>query len=426
MSQTLAQLLQVIEDSDVKFLRLAFCDLFGAQKNVAIMASRLAYAAQHGVSFDASAIPGFAGAASSDLLLAPDLDTFSLLPWRPSEGCVGRFFCRILHPDGRPFAGDGRLLLRKAEQRAADAGLRVLLGPECEFYLFETDERGRPTRTPFDEAGYFDMAPLDRGENVRRQICLTLEEMGIEPERSHHEQGPGQNEIDFRCAAPLQAMDHLMAMQTVVCAIAAQNGLSASFLPKPLPEHSGSGLHLNISLFRGDRNLFADFAASPDPCAASFLAGVLRRAPEIAVFSNPLPESYRRLGRMEAPGFVSWSCRNRSALVRIPAVSGADCRMELRSPDPACSPYCTAALLLEAGLEGIADKLPLPAPTDRDLSVRGMADGLTPLPVSLSQAVEAARRSDFLREHLPEAFLTAYLAHKQREAGMAFPGAAQR
>ena len=203
MIHSLKQLLQFVEENDIKFIRLAFCDMFGVQKNIAIMSSQLRHAAEQGVSFDASAIPGFGNVAESDLFLAPDLDTFALLPWRPSEGCVGRLFCNVRYPDGRPFEGDGRTLLRRAEQKAAGAGYRFLLGPECEFYLFETDERGLPTRVPFDEAGYFDLAPIDRGENVRRHICLTLAEMGIQPERSHHEPGPGPHEIAFRCASPL-------------------------------------------------------------------------------------------------------------------------------------------------------------------------------------------------------------------------------
>ena len=228
MTHTLDQLLRFVEENDIKFIRLAFCDMFGVQKNIAIMSSQLRHAAEQGVSFDASAIPGFANVAESDLFLQPDLDTFALLPWRPSEGCVGRLFCDVRYTAGRPFEGVGRALLRRTEQAAAKEGYHFLVGPECEFYLFETDEHGQPTRIPFDQGGYFDLAPIDRGENVRRSICLTLEEMGIQPERSHHEQGPGQNEIDFRCASPLQAADDLMTVHMVVKAIAGQHGLFAS------------------------------------------------------------------------------------------------------------------------------------------------------------------------------------------------------
>lgn len=416
MSQTVTQLMQFFEESDIKFIRLAFCDIFGVQKNIAIMANQLPHAAESGISFDASAIAGFANVAESDLFLVPDLDTFSLLPWRPSEGCVGHFFCSIQYPDGRPFEGDGRYLLQKTEQRAARAGYSFLLGPECEFYLFETDERGAATRRPFDEAGYFDIAPLDRGENVRRQICLTLEEMGIQPERSHHEQGPGQNEIDFRCSSPLRAADDLMALRTAIKAIAAQNGLFASFLPKPLPGQSGSGLHINLSIFQNGQNLFEGFKEKPNAVAGAFLAGILRRIPEITVFADPLPGSYQRLGECEAPGVVSWSCQNRSSLVRVPAAKGGDCRMELRSPDPSCNPYFVTALLLAAGFEGMEKGLPLPAPTDAELYRVRRGDGLTALPASLGEAVETAAQSSFLRGALPEKLLTNYLAQKRREA----------
>ena len=398
MSHTLSQLMQFIEENDIKFIRLAFCDMFGVQK----------------ISFDASAIAGFANVAESDLFLAPDLDTFAILPWRPSEGCVGRFFCNIKYPDGRPFEGDGRHLLQTMEQKAAQAGYRFLLGPECEFYLFETDEKGRPTLEPFDRAGYFDIAPMDRGENVRREICLTLEEMGIQPERSHHEQGPGQNEIDFRCASPLHAADDLMTMRAAVKAIAAQNGLFASFLPKPLQDESGSGLHINLSIFQNGVNLFENFRTDPHPTAAAFLAGILRRIPEITVFADPLPGSYERLGRCEAPGVVSWSCQNRSSLVRVPAASGPDCRMELRSPDPSCNPYYVTALLLAAGFEGVQEGLSLPAAADYDAFARPAE--LTPLPASLDEALALARESEFLKQVLPEKLLVDYLGHKQREA----------
>ena len=409
MKYSLAQLLEFVEESDIKFIRLAFCDSFGVQKNIAIMASQLAHAVENGVPFDASSIDGFANVTESDLYLVPDLGTFSLLPWRPSEGCVARLFCNIQYPDGRPFEGDGRYLLQQAEQRASAMGYRFLVGWKCEFYLFENDERGRPTLQPFDDAGYFDMVPMDRGENVRRDICLTLEEMGIQPQRSHHENGPGQNEVDFRCASPLRSADDLMAMRTVVKAISAQNGLFASFLPKPLRDKSGSGMHINLSLFKDEQDLFADFRTNPDPAAASFLAGILRRMPEITIFANPLPGSYKRLGHLEAPGTVGWSCQNRSSLVRIPAVKGDACNMELRSPDPSCNPYLVTALLLEAGFEGLEEKLPLQPAADQSV------DAL-PLPDSLEKAVAVARESEFLRRVLPENLLNSYLECKAQEA----------
>ncbi len=412
MSHTITELMQFIGDNDIKFIRLAFCDIFGVQKNIAIMADQLPHAIDSGVSFDASAIAGFGNVVESDLFLVPDLDTFSILPWRPAESGVGRFFCHIKYPDGRPFEGDGRYLLGRIEQRAAQDGYSFLVGPECEFYLFETDEKGRPTRTPFDDAGYFDIAPADKGENVRRQICLCLDDMGIRPERSHHEQGPGQNEIDFRCSSPLSAADNLMALRTAVKAVAQENGLYASFLPKPLRGKSGSGLHINLSLFSEGRNLFEDFASAQDRRAASFLAGVLRRVPELTAFANPLPGSYGRLGSHEAPLAIGWSYQNRSSLVRVPAARGRDCRIELRSPDPACNPYYVTALLLASGFEGIREGLPLEEALNVDFAAR---PGGRLLPQTLGQALDAAERSEFLRRVLPEKLLDSYIAQKRAE-----------
>ena len=415
MTHTTAELMQFLADNDIKFIRLAFCDIFGAQKNIAIMAQQLPHAVECGVSFDASAITGFGNVVESDLFLFPDLNTFSILPWRPSESGVGRFFCNIRYPDGRPFEGDGRYLLDSLERQAAREGYSFLVGPECEFYLFETDSQGRPTRIPFDQAGYFDVAPADRGENVRRQICLVLEEMDVRPERSHHEQGPGQNEIDFRCASPLSSADNLMALRTAVKATAQENGLYASFLPKPLEDKSGSGLHINLSLFQNGKNLFEGFSSCPQPQAAAFLAGILRRAPELTAFANPLPGSYRRLGSFEAPDSVCWSLQNRSSLIRVPAASGSDCRMELRSPDPACNPYITVALLLAAGFEGVLERLPLPAPVNGDLFAAGRPEGMARLPRTLGEALDIAQESGFVRRVLPEKLLANYLAAKRRE-----------
>ena len=411
MSHSIAELMQFIADNDVKFIRLAFCDIFGVQKNIAVMADQLPHAIDRGISFDASAIAGFGNVVESDLFLVPDLNTFSILPWRPAQSGVGRFFCNIQYPDGTPFEGDGRYLLSRIEQQAARDGYSFLVGPECEFYLFETDEKGRPTHIPFDDAGYFDIAPLDKGENVRRQICLTLEEMGVRPERSHHEQGPGQNEIDFRCSSPLSAADNLMALRTVVKAAAMENGLFASFLPKPIPDKSGSGLHINLSLLRSGKNLFEGFVRQQDATAASFLAGVLRRVSELTAFANPLPGSYQRLGCFEAPGAVGWSHQNRSALVRMPAAKGCDCRIELRSPDPAANPYYLIALLLAAGFEGVREKLPLEA------CAAGSAEteSVRHLPETLGQALDIAAGSEFLHRVLPERLLARYLAAKRAE-----------
>lgn len=426
MSHSLSEILQFIEENDIKFIRLAFCDIFGVQKNIAIMSSQLTHAVECGISFDASAIGGFSNVAESDLFLFPDLDTFSLLPWRPSQGCVARFFCHIKYPDGRPFEGDGRYLLHQVMSRAADKGYTFQVGPECEFYLFKTDDAGEPTLEPYDQAGYFDIAPMDRGENVRREICLTLEEMGIQPERSHHEQGPGQNEIDFHCSSPLRAADDLMALRTAVKAIAAGSGLYASFLPKPLETASGSGLHINLSLYRNGKNLYEDFALHPKEEAASFLAGILRYISEITAFANPLPGSYLRLGKSEAPAAVNWSCQNRSTLVRVPAATGGDCRIEVRSPDPSCNPYFTIALLLEAGLEGIEKRLPLSPSSDFNTYTEDLKQHeLTVLPRTLGDALSLAESSAFIRRVLPEQLTVPYIQQKRLEFGK-YENAGQR
>ena len=400
---------ELLSEYEIKFIRLAFCDISGRQKNIAIMADELEHAVKHGVSFDASAIKGFLNINESDLLLFPDLNTFSILPWRPSERAVARFYCFITYPDRRPFEGDGRYLLSRIEKESGKNGYSFLVGPECEFYLFETDEKGFPTLTPFDNAGYFDMAPLDKGENVRREICFALENMGIKPERSHHEHGPGQNEIDFRCSSPLKAADDLMTFKTAVKAIAQLHGLYASFLPKPLENESGNGLHINLSLYEKDRNLFS----TEDAKAYSFMAGILRRMNEITAFSNPLVSSYERFGRFEAPSNISWSHQNRSTLVRIPYAEGHDCRMEVRIPDPAANPYLLISLLLSAGFEGIADELE-PEPEAAGDMLSSPLPGR--LPSSLSEAVMEAEKSDFIHAVIPQRISKAFLEDRKAEA----------
>ena len=400
---------ELLAEYEIKFIRLAFCDISGRQKNIAIMADELEHALTHGVSFDASAIKGFLNINESDLLLFPDLDTFSVLPWRPSDRAVARFYCYITYPDRRPFEGDGRYLLSQIEKKSLKSGYSFLVGPECEFYLFETDEKGFPTLNPFDEAGYFDMAPLDRGENVRREICFALENMGIKPERSHHEHGPGQNEIDFRCSSPLKAADDLMTFKTAVKAIAHQHGLFASFLPKPLENESGSGLHINLSLYENSNNLFE----KGDAKAMSFMAGILRRMNEISSFANPLVSSYERLGQFEAPSTVSWSHQNRSTLVRIPYAQGHDCRMEVRSPDPSANPYFLISLLLSAGFEGIRDCLEPESEVHEDMLCVPFSKKL---PSSLYEAVSLSDKSSFVRKVIADRIVDSYLEDRKAEA----------
>lgn len=382
------------QEEDVKFIRLAFCDLTGRQKNIAIMPEELGRAFRYGISFDASAIPGFGDEVRSDLFLFPDPSTLSVLPWRSAQGQVVRMFCDIRRPDGSPFERDSRRLLKKAVEAAKEMGITCYFGAEFEFYLFRTGENGEATRIPYDNAGYMDIAPEDKGENVRREICLTLVDMGIRPEGSHHEEGPGQNEIDFRYSDALTAADNAVTFQAVVKTIAMQSGLSACFSPKPLPDQSGNGLHINMSLQGAKDQRQRD----------AFMAGILRHVREITAFLNPTEESYLRLGEKKAPRYVTWSPENRSQLIRIPAARGDAVRFELRSPDPGANPYIAYALLIYAGLEGIRTESSLCPPVNVNLFTAGpeVTDSLEALPASLPEALELARRSPLVARYMPE------------------------
>ncbi|GAE87020.1 type I glutamate--ammonia ligase [Acetivibrio straminisolvens] len=416
MTYIMKEVLEFVEENDVKFIRLAFCDILGTQKNISIMPQELERAFEQGISFDASSILGFMNVEKSDLFLHPDPSTLSILPWRPQQGRVIRFYCDIKHPDGRAFEGDTRNILKKAVERAEKMGYVCRIGSECEFYLFETDEKGSPTYIPHDEGRYLDIAPLDKGENVRREICLSLEQMGIQPESSHHEQGPGQNEIDFKYSDALTAADNLMAFKAVVKAVALRNGLFASFMPKPILTESGSGLHINLSLSKDGHNIFRDRDADSS-AAKSFIAGVIDKILDITAFTNPITNSYARFGSFRAPKYVSWSHQNRSQLIRIPAEKGEYSRMELRSPDPACNPYITFALILHAGLDGIEKKLELSEPINHNL-YNASGDELREikaLPENLKQALDIASKSSFVKSILGEEMLSKYMEIKLEE-----------
>lgn len=417
MKETIAEVLRFVEENDVKFIRLVFCDIFGTQKNISILPGELPRAFEKGISFDASAVRGFMHVDESDLFVVPDATTLSILPWRPSQGRVIRFFCDVKYPDGTPFEGNARSLLQNAAKQAESMGYVCKIGSECEFYLFETDEKGYPTNIPHDYAGYCDIAPKDRGENVRREICLSLEQMGIKPESSHHEQGPGQNEIDFKYSDALSAADNLVTFRAAVRNIAARNGLYATFLPKPLPGKSGSGLHINLSLFKDGVNLFKTSGMEHSQEAESFMAGILEKIPEITAFLNPLPNSYRRFGEFEAPKYVTWSHQNRSQLIRIPASEGENSRMELRSPDPSCNAHLTFALLLLAGLDGIQRGVKLCPPFDFDLyqaSGEQLKD-IRMLPKTLEEAIALAKGSEFVKSVVPKRLLDNYCQEKQAQ-----------
>ncbi len=388
---------EYVQQEDVKFIRLAFCDVTGRQKNISIMPEELERAFSDGISFDASAIAGFGGPVGSDLFLHPIPSTLNVLPWRPSRGKVVKMFCNIRHPDGTPFAMDSRRILSQAIQAAADMGCQVRFGAEFEFYLFKTDENGSPTDQPFDNAGYMDVAPEDKGENIRREICLNLIDMGIQPESSHHEEGPGQNEIDFRYSDAMSAADNAMHFKTVVKTAALRNGLYADFSPKPIYGEAGNGMHINMSVKSNDGRDYTD----------PFLAGVLSHVREITAFLNPTENSYRRLGEHKAPRFITWSPENRSQLVRIPAAKGEYQRIELRSPDPMANPYLAYALLIHAGLDGIRRNLSAPQPVNENLYTAdaSLTSRLEQLPSTLEEAKQIARGSAFVAAILPSQML---------------------
>lgn len=400
MKYSKEEVIQYVQEEDVKFIRLTFCDVFGKQKNISIMPEELPRAFEFGIAIDASAIAGFGDENHSDLFLHPDADTLVPLPWRPEHGRVVRMFCNITHPDGKTFECDTRSILKKAIQAAHNSGFQFFFGAEQEFYLFTLDDNGNPTKEPYDNVGYMDIAPEDRGENIRREVCLTLEQMGIQPESSHHEEGPGQNEIDFRYSDPLTAADNAMTFQTVVKTIAKRNGLFADFSPKPLKDKPGNGFHINISVKSSDNTDNMNY----------MIAAILDKVSDMTVFLNPTENSYQRFGSNKAPSYVSWSSENRSQLVRIPAATGEYRRAELRSPDPTANPYLAFALLIYAGLYGIANQLPLPKAADFNLYKADAATlaQFTPLPRSLAEACRFAAKSDFISQYLPAAILNIY------------------
>ena len=387
MKYTVNDVMEYVREEDVKFIRLAFCDLGGNLKNLSVMPEELKRAFECGVAFDGSAIKGFELVEKSDLFLFPDPDTLTLLPWRPSHGKVIRLFCDIKYPDGRPYELDSRRILKDAVLKAKEYNLDVEVGAEFEFYVFKTDENGEKTDIPCDNAGYMDVAPADRGENLRREICLTIEEMGLNPECSHHEEGPGQNEIDFKYSDALSSADHAVIFKNATESIAYKNGFYATFDPKPIDGEPGSGMHVNVSVKGGDDKTFS-----------RFLAGVLRRIKDITAFLNPTESSYKRLGEKKAPKVVGWGRENRSCLVRIPATNGGEKRFELRSPDGKSNVYLVYALVIYAGIEGIKDKLTLGEETVNNAYVTGGEK----LPESLKDAKKAAYESEFVNKYLPK------------------------
>ncbi len=420
--RTREEILRLVEEEDVGFIRLQFTDVFGTLKNIAVTTAQLEKALDNLVMFDGSSIEGFARVEESDMYLCPDLDTFEIFPWRPQQGKVARFICDVHKVDGVPFESDPRYILKKTVKEAGKMGYEFDVGPECEFFLFHLDEDGRPTTISHENAGYFDLGPLDFGENARRDMVLTLEEMGFEVETSHHEVAPAQHEIDFRYDEAVATADNIMTFKLVVKTIAKRHGLHATFMPKPKDGINGSGMHLHMSLRRDGVNIFQDAqdANGLSKEAYYFIGGLMKHMQAISFITNPVVNSYKRLiPGYEAPVYIGWSAKNRTSLIRIPGVKGNHVRVELRSPDPSANPYLALAVCLAAGLDGIRNGIEPPASVDGN--VFEMSDeerekaGIQKLPGSLREAAAEFKKDLYLQEVLGKDLSRKYLKAKTRE-----------
>lgn len=382
------EVMKYIEEEDAKFIRLAFRDAYGVQKNISVMPGEIKKAFEDGIPINAREIAGFRDCPYASLYLKPDPDTLSVLPWRPDSGKVLRMFCDLYTPEGEEYQADTRTILKKAMGAADQLGVEFRFGTEMEFYLFLNDDQGNPTRIPYDRAGYLDIAPADRCENVRREIILTIERMGLTPERSHHERGPGQNEIDFHYGKPLKAADQMTTFKMAVSTVANRYGLTADFSPLPIAGEPGNGYHINIYAVDRQGNDVVKYVA----------AGIIHVIRDITIFLNATDESYSRLGNSTAPDKVDWSGRGESELMYMETYKGQT-RVEIRSPDAGCNPYLVYALLIYAGIDGIKRKLVLP----EEMSEAGAA-----LPTSREEAAKLALESDFVRKYVPEGILKEY------------------
>lgn len=415
-------IIRIVEEEDVEFIRLQFTDIFGALKNVAITSSQLEKALDNRVMFDGSSIEGFVRIEESDMYLYPDLDTFTIFPWRPQQGKVARIICDVYNADGTPFAGASRMVLKKQIDEAAKMGYSFNVGPECEFFLFHQDDNGQPTTITHEKAGYFDLGPVDLGENARRDMVLTLEDMGFEIEASHHEVAPAQHEIDFKYDEALTTADNIMTFKLAVRTIAKRHGLFASFMPKPKQGVSGSGMHINMSLSKDGKNIFDDpsgeLGLSKE--AYYFIGGIMKHIKGMTMITNPLVNSYKRLvPGYEAPIYIAWSATNRSPLIRIPSTRGEGTRVELRSPDPSANPYLALAVCLAAGLDGIRNQTIPPK------GVQGNVFELTPedkdrlaiesIPADLHEAVEEFKKDELIQSVLGEHISRKFVEAKEAE-----------
>lgn len=425
MGYTKEDIKRIAKEQNVRFIRLQFTDLLGSIKNVEIPFSQLDKALDNKMMFDGSSIEGYVRIEESDMYLYPDLDTWVVFPW-VTEDRIGRLICDIYMPDGTPFAGDPRGILKRALKEAEEMGFTTMnVGPEPEFFLFKTDEKGNPTTELNDHGGYFDLAPMDMGENCRRDIVLTLEEMDFEIEASHHEVSPGQHEIDFKYADAVTSADQIQTFKLVVKTVARVHGLHASFMPKPIYGANGSGMHCNLSLFKGNENAFYD---ENDPLGLSetaryFMGGIMEHARAMTAITNPTVNSYKRLvPGYEAPCYVAWSASNRSPMIRIPSSRGMSTRVEVRNPDPSANPYLALAVILKAGLDGIKNKTPLTDPVDRNIYImteeERLDENIVSLPGDLREALNAMLRSDVVCDALGDHALAHFYELKEIEWDM--------
>ena len=415
-------IIKFVEENDVEFIRLQFTDLFGILKNVAIPKSQLKKALDNQMMFDGSSIDGFARIEESDMCLRPDLDSFVIFPWRPQTGKVARLICDVYKTDGTPFEGDPRHILKKAIAEAEKMGYTFNVGPECEFFLFNVDENGAPTTNSNDQAAYFDLGPNDLGENARRDMVLTLEDMGFVVEASHHECAPAQHEIDFKYGEAVKTADSIMTFKLAVKTIAQRHGLHATFMPKPKANMAGSGMHINMSLEKDGKNVFADENGKNGLSeeAYHFIAGLMKHINGIVAITNPLVNSYKRLiPGYEAPVYIAWSAKNRSPLIRIPAARGKGTRVELRNPDPTANPYLALAVCLIAGLDGIKNKLEVCDSVDANIYAMTKKErrerGIDSLPETLIDAVKHLEKDELIMEFLGEETAEKYIEAKKAE-----------
>ena len=419
---TKKDIIRLVEEEDVEFIRLQFTDMFGTMKNVAITSNQLEKALENECMFDGSSIEGFVRIEESDMYLYPDLDTFAIFPWRPQQGKVARIICDVYRPDGKPFAGDPRYVLHRVVEEAKEMGYTLNIGPECEFFLFHTDDDGQPTTISHEKAGYFDLGPIDLGENARRDMVLTLEDMGFEIEASHHEAAPAQHEIDFKYDEAIATADNIMTFKLAVKTIAKRHGLFASFMPKPKYGINGSGMHINMSLEKDGKNIFFDendqMQLSKE--AYYFIGGIMEHVKGMTAITNPLVNSYKRLvPGYEAPIYIAWSATNRSPLIRIPAARGEGTRVELRCPDPSANPYLALAVCLAAGLDGIRKQIMPPAAVVKNVYEMRLdekkAEGIEALPATLSEAVDELEKDEYILEVLGDHISRNYIAAKRTE-----------